>query len=101
MLLKWSLKEHLPGRKDLRRKTATELHHAQRKIDLTDELVHTMVIEESQFKSHTRRLTDVALVLESQMEEKYKIVLEEKDKHIVALEKSLLHLRRERTSRSH
>ncbi|OJD25640.1 hypothetical protein ACJ73_02993 [Blastomyces percursus] len=28
--------------KELRQKTATELHHAQKKIDLTDELVHTM-----------------------------------------------------------
>ncbi|KKZ65504.1 hypothetical protein EMCG_08663 [[Emmonsia] crescens] len=85
--------------KDLRQETAAELHRTQRKVDLVDGLAGTMLLENSQFTPHTHRLTDVVLDLESQMEEKYRMHLKDKDEQIAKLEQALLRWRRERKPR--
>ncbi|EEH20212.1 hypothetical protein PABG_02471 [Paracoccidioides brasiliensis Pb03] len=86
--------------KDLHRDTAIELDRTRRKIELVDKLLDTLLLNtSSQFELHTRRVTDVALDLESQTEGRYRVLLEEKDERITKLERALLHRRRERKPR--
>ncbi|KAL1885226.1 hypothetical protein Plec18167_001883 [Paecilomyces lecythidis] len=67
---------------------AAELDCTQRKFHLVDSLVDSMLLQEDSqhtMSDRSRQITDVILDLESQMESKYRAILQEKDEEIERL----------------
>ncbi|KAF7594879.1 hypothetical protein BBP40_007913 [Aspergillus hancockii] len=75
---------------------AIELERTQRKFHLVDSLVDSMLLQEDSqldFSDRSRQVTDVILDLESEMEDKYRYMLQDKDGKIRELECQLASLR--------
>ena len=88
-------KEALEDEKMQSRKTEAELDLTQRKLQLVDSLVDTMLLEEDsqlELPDRSRQVTDIILDLESQLEARYQSVLEEKESRIKELENMVVKL---------
>jgi len=71
---------------------AAELDRTQRKFQLVDSLVDTMLLEEDsdlELPDRSRKVTDLILDLEANMERKYQNILQKREERIMELERLL------------
>ncbi|ODM15768.1 hypothetical protein SI65_09002 [Aspergillus cristatus] len=71
---------------------AAELDRTQRKFQLVDSLVDTMLLEEDsdlELPDRSRQVTDLILSLEANMERKYQDILQKREERIMELERLL------------